>query len=250
MSTVFLKDNDPKPSVCEEQIIKKTQELEESNRELEAFCHAVSHDLRAPLRRARSYCQGVLENLDNQDAETARDYANRASLSMAHMNQLINDLLRLSKTQSQVLRPSEFDISLMVDDIAEQLNYALEKPVEIKIQPDIWVVADEGLIRIVLENLLGNAWKYSKKADRPFVEFGASNFQGKTVFYVKDNGAGFNMHYAYKLFTPFQRLHSQKEFDGTGIGLATVKRIVRRHFGRIWAESTVGKGATFYFTLD
>jgi len=234
----------------EEQLVSKNRALEESNKELEAFCYAVSHDLRAPLRRAKGYCQAALDNCDSEDEESVRDYVNRASLTLENMNQLINDLLQLSKTQRQVLSPSEFNISQMVRNISDQVAEANNTQIVAKIQSDVWAVADIGLMHIVLENLLGNAWKYSAKKSEPRIEFGASNFHGKNVFFIKDNGVGFDMHYVYKLFTPFQRLHTQAEFEGTGIGLATVKRIVRRHGGRVWAESTVGQGATFYFTLD
>ena len=238
------------PKAFDDGLIKATRELEEANKELEAFCYAVSHDLRAPLRRASNFCEAALENLENDNQYDAVQYVSRACSTMSNMNQLINDLLQLSKTQRQALNPVEFDLSIMVDEITAQLSESFEHEVKCIIQDHVWAVADKGLLRIVLENLLANAWKYTGKTEKAQVVFGASNFQGKNVYYVRDNGAGFNMQYAFKLFSPFQRLHTQKEFEGTGIGLATVKRIIRRHGGGIWAESTVGKGATFYFTLD
>jgi len=138
----------------------------------------------------------------------------------------------------------------MVREIYSLISDSYHNNVDFKVQSDIWAVADKGLIRIVLENLIENACKYSARKEKANIEFGASNAHDKNIYFVKDNGAGFNMHYAFKLFTPFQRLHTQKEFEGTGIGLAVVKRIIQRHGGRVWAESSVGEGATFYFTLD
>lgn len=224
--------------------------LEASNKELESFCYAISHDLRAPLRRAKSFCQAAMEEMNTNSNAEALEYMSRAHKTMEDMNGLIDDLLRLSKIQQQSLQQSSFNLSTMADDICQQLNQSSKKTIKYYICPDITFTGDSSLIRILLENLLSNAWKYTQKTSYPRVEFGVAVKQNKNVFYVKDNGVGFDMHYAYKLFTPFQRLHSDNEFEGTGVGLATAKRIVQRHNGGIWAKGAVGKGSTFYFTLE
>jgi len=225
-------------------------DLEASNKELESFCYAISHDLRAPLRRAKSFCQAAIEEIGETSNADAIEYIHRAYKTMEDMNSLIDDLLRLSKIQQQSLQQSTFDLSKMADEICQQLNQSCKNPIEYYICPDITFTGDSSLIRILLENLLSNAWKYTQKSPYARIEFGVAVKQNKKVFYVKDNGVGFDMHYAYKLFTPFQRLHSDNEFEGTGVGLATAKRIVQRHNGGIWAKAAVGKGSTFYFTLE
>ncbi len=234
-----------------EDLIKaKTSELEITNKELEAFSYAVSHDLRAPLRRAKGYCYAVLEDNKDQLDPTSIDHLHRACATINHMNHLITDLLNFSKTQRQSLQRNLIDLTTLANNITYNLSAQCEtKNTTFIIQPSIITEGDESLIGIVLENLIGNAWKFSRKVPMPCIEFGAITQKNHTVYFVKDNGAGFNMHYAYKLFSPFQRLHHEDEFEGTGIGLATVKRIVHRHDGRIWAESTLNKGAIFYFTL-
>jgi len=226
------------------------ENLEETNKELESFCYAISHDLRAPLRRAKSFCQAAIEEIDGQSNAEAIEYMSRAQTAMEGMNGLIDDLLRLSKIQQQALQHSEFNLSKIAEQICIQLNQSAKNPIEFYICPDMNFTGDIALIRILLENLLSNAWKYSQKTPYARIEFGVVNKQKKNIFFIKDNGVGFDMHYAYKLFTPFQRLHSDNEFEGTGVGLATAKRIVQRHNGRIWAKSTVGNGSTFYFTLE
>jgi len=224
--------------------------VEESNEELEAFCYAISHDLRAPLRRAKGFCTAALESLQEDTDEDLEVYLSKACASLDGMNELVNDLLRLSKIQRQSMSQNSFNISEMVVKICDQLNEVYPNTVKYIVSSGIELTGDSGLIRILLENLLGNAWKYSQKTESPAIEFGVVEQENKRVFFLKDNGVGFDMHYAYKLFVPFQRLHSLDDFEGTGIGLATVKRIVQRHRGRIWAESSLQKGATFYFTLD
>lgn len=229
---------------------KEFSELEASNKELESFCYAISHDLRAPLRRAKSFCKAAMEEFDENASADALEYMSRAHKTMEDMNGLIDDLLRLSKIQQQSLQQSSFNVSKMAEEICEQLNQSSKNQIEYYICPDINFTGDSSLIRILLENLLSNAWKYTQKSSYARVEFGVAVKQNKNIFYVKDNGVGFDMHYAYKLFTPFQRLHSDNEFEGTGVGLATAKRIVQRHNGGIWAKAAVGKGSTFYFTLE
>ena len=225
-------------------------ELRELNKELELFCYAVSHDLRAPLKRAQGYCQVAIDDFELDMQGNAIEYINRAYQTMEDMNGLIDDLLRLSAIQQQALRSENFNISKMAESICEQLNHSYENMADFYICPDITIAADSSLVHILLENLLSNAWKYSQKSNYPRIEFGIDIQKNKTVFYVKDNGVGFDMQYAHKLFTPFQRLHSKSEFEGTGVGLSTVKRIVDRHGGRVWAKSSIGKGTTLYFTLN
>ena len=225
-------------------------ELKELNKELELFCYAVSHDLRAPLKRAQGYCQVAIDDFELEMQGNALEYINRAYQTMEDMNGLIDDLLRLSEIQQQTLRSEKFNISKMAINICEELNNSYENTADFYICPDIAMTGDASLVRILMENLLSNAWKYSQKSKYPRIEFGIDIQKNKTVFYVKDNGVGFDMQYAHKLFTPFQRLHSKREFEGTGVGLSTVKRIVDRHGGRVWAKSSIGKGTTLYFTLN
>jgi light-regulated signal transduction histidine kinase (bacteriophytochrome) len=239
-----------KSNVSFENNNREYSELEVSNKELEAFCYAISHDLRVPLFRAKSYCSEAIESLEDETYKDSVQYMNKASQIMDEMNELISDLLRLSKIQQKALEKSTFDMSKMATRICEQLNEDNINKVDFYICPDIKQTGDSSFVQILLENLLSNAWKYSQKSKYPRVELGVSVQKNKNVFYIKDNGVGFDMHYVYKLFTPFQRLHSKKDFEGTGIGLATSKRIVHRHGGRIWAEGSVDQGATFYFTLD
>ena len=239
-----------KKSISETSKSSEFSALEASNKELESFCYAISHDLRAPLRRAKSFCQAAMEEIDANANTDALEYMSRAHKTMEDMNGLIDDLLRLSKIQQQSLQQSSFNLSKMADEICQQLNQSCKNPIEYYICPDIDFTGDSSLIRILLENLLSNAWKYTQKTPYARVEFGVAVKKNKDIYYVKDNGVGFDMHYAYKLFTPFQRLHSDNEFEGTGVGLATAKRIVQRHNGRIWAKGAVGKGSTFYFTLE
>lgn len=235
----------------EDSIKAKTSELEITNKELEAFSYSVSHDLRAPLRRVKGYCRAVLEDNKDQLDPTSIDYLQRACATISHMNTLITDLLNFSRTQRQSLQRNLIDLTALANNITHNLNAQSErKNTTFIIQPAIIAEGDESLIGIVLENLMSNAWKFSRKVPMPCIEFGAIAQKNNTVYFVKDNGAGFDMHYAYKLFSPFQRLHHEDEFEGTGIGLATVKRIIHRHGGRIWAESTTNKGAIFYFTLS
>lgn len=227
-----------------------TEELEEKNKELEAFSYSVSHDLRAPLRTITGFSKVLVEDYqDKLDAE-ANSSLQRISGAAARMSQLIEDLLKFARTaRSEVIR-TKVNLSKLAQDIVSQLQSAdPERPVTTAIAPNLIVDADSALLGVVLENLLGNAWKYTSKQPRPHIEFGAQSQQSQTVYFVRDNGAGFNMEHASRLFDPFKRLHDDREFPGTGIGLATVQRIIRRHGGQIWADSEVGNGATFYFRL-
>ncbi|ACI17143.2 hypothetical protein COPRO5265_0030 [Coprothermobacter proteolyticus DSM 5265] len=229
---------------------KARKELEEANRELEAFSYSVSHDLRAPLRSIDGFSQMLLEDYADKLDDQGRDYLKRIRAATQRMSQLINDLLTLSRISRADMHFEELNLTAMAEDIAAELKQSQpERDVEFIIEPNVKAYGDSHLLRIVLENLLRNAWKFTSKHKSAIIEFGVKEHDGKTVYFVRDNGAGFDMAYVDKLFVPFQRLHEQDEFEGTGIGLATVQRIVHRHGGTVWAEGEVEKGATFYFTL-
>lgn len=238
---------------AKKQLLRNQQQLESINRELESFSYAVSHDLRAPLRGLDGFSQILLEDYaDKLDAE-GKDHLQRIQKASTRMGMLIDDLLRLSRITRAQLAPEEVNLSQIVNEIAKELAASQRKrKVVFIIQPDVHGVGDQQLLRIALENMLKNAWKFSSKKKSAKIEFGTKQFENikQTVYFIKDNGAGFDMEYADKLFAAFQRLHSSEEFEGTGIGLATVNRIILRHQGKIWAESTINKGAVFYFTLS
>ena len=229
---------------------KARKELEEANKELEAFSYSVSHDLRAPLRSIDGFSQMLLEDYADKLDDQGRDYLKRIRAATQRMSQLINDLLTLSRISRADMYFEELNLTAMAEDIAAELKQSQpERDVEFIIEPNVKAYGDSHLLRIVLENLLRNAWKFTSKHKSAIIEFGVKEHDGKTVYFVRDNGAGFDMAYVDKLFVPFQRLHEQDEFEGTGIGLATVQRIVHRHGGTVWGEGEVEKGATFYFTL-
>lgn len=234
-----------------EQLSDTRKDLLAANRELEAFSYSVAHDLKAPLQIIAGFTDIMKDDFGEILGETGNDYLERILLSAKRMFQLIDDLLRLAKTGVQEVVKSDVNLSIIVNGIVDNLkNKVPQRKVEFRIEQNITVNADDKLIRIALENLLGNAWKFSAKRDAAYIEFGQFLQQeGKRVFFIKDNGAGFNAEMAGRLFEPFQRLHSGKEYQGTGIGLSIVKRIVQRHGGKIWAEGEPDKGATFYFTL-
>lgn len=230
---------------------QRALQLEVSNKELEAFSYSVSHDLRAPLRAIDGFSNALLKHyLDSLDAR-GQDYLQRVRAAAQRMAQLIDDILGLSRASRMEMRREQVDLSAVATDILTELQKSQpERKAEIFVAPDLIVNADAHLLRISLDNLLGNAWKFTGMRDVACIEVGAIERDGERVYYVKDNGAGFNPEYADKLFSPFQRLHAESEFPGTGIGLALVQRIIRRHGGRIWGESAVDQGATFYFTLE
>jgi two-component system, NtrC family, sensor kinase len=227
-----------------------TEELEFKNKELEAFSYSVSHDLRAPLRSIDGFSQVLLEDhIEGLDAK-GRDYLQRVRDAAQRMGQLIDDLLLLSRVSRAGLHRERVNISDIARAAAGELERREpERKVTLVLEEGLHADADRGLMRLLFSNLLGNAWKFTAKTLEARVDFGAMEHQGRTAFFVRDNGAGFNMTYAEKLFTPFQRLHSEEDFPGTGIGLATVHRIVDRHGGRVWAEGAVGHGATFLFSI-
>ena len=225
------------------------QKLEGANRELEAFSYSVSHDLRAPLRTIDGFSRILLEDYAEDLDEEGRDYLGRVRAASVHMGHLIDDLLNLSRVTRSPLRREWVDLSALSAGIVRELRASQpEREVEFVIEEGVTGWGDARLMLVVLENLLGNAWKFTSKKPGARIEFGVEKKPGG-AYYVRDNGAGFDMDYADKLFGAFQRLHGAREFEGTGIGLATVQRIVHRHGGRVWAEGEVGQGATFYFTL-
>lgn len=234
----------------EERVRERTAQLSAVNKELEAFSYSVSHDLRAPLRAIDGFSQALLEDYPECLDHTGTHYLHRIRAASQRMGLLIDDLLQLSRVTRHVLSRMPVQLSTLVDQILAELRASHPtRQVTCTVTPGVVAVADPNLIRIVLFNLLENAWKYTSKHAQARIEFGLLPATDLPVYFVRDDGAGFDMAYADKLFGAFQRLHRAKEFEGTGIGLATVERIVHRHGGRIWAEGEVERGATFYFTL-
>jgi signal transduction histidine kinase len=232
----------------ENRVQQRTAELEVTNRELEAFSYSVSHDLRAPLRTIDGFSLALEEDYLNEIDDVGKDYIRRVRTGVQRMGQLIDSLLQLSRITRAEITREDFDLSEMAESVAAALRE--QNPtlaLTFHIEPDQRANADSKLVRVALENLLGNAVKFSSKTDNPTVYFGWD--PDKVAWFVRDNGAGFDMHYAPKLFNAFNRLHGDKDFKGSGIGLATVARVIRRHHGRIWADSIEGQGATFWFTL-
>lgn len=228
-----------------------TAELERKNQELEAFSYSVSHDLRSPLCGIRGFAQLLLDQYGGQMPDKAHTYLRRICSSADRMAQLIEDMLQLSRIGRAELHRQPLDLSLLASTVAAELQKRdPNRRVAFVAETGLSVEADAGLMRIALDNLLGNAWKFTGKAFDARVEVGSICSQADRIYFVRDNGAGFDMAYADRLFVPFQRLHAESDFPGTGIGLATVYRIVDRHGGRLWAESAVGQGATFFFTLS
>jgi light-regulated signal transduction histidine kinase (bacteriophytochrome) len=225
--------------------------LEVANRELEAFSYSVSHDLRAPLRGIDGFSQALLEEYGDKLDDTGKTYLGRVRKATQRMDLLIDDMLKLSRvTQTEFNRDDAIDLSGMARAIAEEHQKSNpDRAVDVTVQDGIIVQGNPFMMKIFLENLMDNAWKFTGKEAHPRIEFGTTARDGKTICFIRDNGVGFDMAYVDKLFGAFQRLHTTHEFPGTGIGLATVKRIINRHNGQIWAEGEVGKGATFYFTL-
>jgi len=231
-------------------VSRRTQELETLNKELESFSYSVSHDLRAPLRSIDGFSRVLQEDCADQINDEGKSFLKRIRNSVQRMGALIDDLLMLSRTTRRAFTPVMINLSEQAEKIMAQLCASKpERDVDLVIQTGMEVYADPGLIETVLENLLGNAWKYTSKQEHPRIEMGQIVKGGEQAIYIRDNGVGFDMNYAKKLFGAFQRLHSSDDFPGTGIGLATVERIINRHSGRIWAEAAVNEGATFYFVL-
>ncbi|MDH4187165.1 MAG: PAS domain S-box protein, partial [Nitrospira sp.] len=224
--------------------------LDAANTELEAFAYSVSHDLRTPLRGIDGFSLALLEDYAGQLDGRGQDYLRRVRSASQRMGQLIDDLLNLSRMTRQEFHRDTVDLSVLAQDVLDGLRQSdPDRQAECLVEPGLIVSGDAGLLRIMLENLLGNAWKFTGKRAVARIEFGAETQSGVMTYFVYDNGAGFDMAYADKLFRPFQRLHGIHEFIGTGIGLATVSRIVKRHGGRIWAESVVEQGTRVFLTL-
>ncbi len=230
----------------------RTAELEDANRELDTFCYSVSHDLRAPLRAIAGFSKVLAETCSDKLDETSRDYLGRVVAATDRMGDLIDDLLKLSRVTRNELVPQRVDLTQMARSVAANLAQAFPgHSAEIVVSEDMEAEGDPRLLRVMLENLLGNAWKFTSKTPAARIEFDCETQDGgRRVFFVRDNGAGFDMQFAGKLFGPFQRLHAAGDFPGTGIGLATVQRIIHRHGGSVWADAAPGKGATFFFTFE
>ncbi len=234
----------------ENRVAERTAGLETANKELEAFTFAVSHDLRAPLRGISGFSQAVLEDYSNELPAEGQSMLRRIHSATQHMGQLIDDLLELSRLRKSLTDVAETDLSEMAAEICQGLQErAPDRNVSIKIEKDVKLRCDAGLMRIVLTNLIENAWKFTAEKTDAEIAFGKRAERDAETVYIRDNGAGFDMALSERLFQPFQRLHTQKTFPGTGIGLTTVARIVTLHRGKIWAEASPGKGATFYFQL-
>ena len=246
----------PPPSADE--LLRRNAELEErvrefaaqadaAARELDGFCYSVSHDLRAPLRSIDGFTHALIETCGQTLDPSAQEYLHRVRAASQRMGQLIDDLLHLSRVGRKEMRVGDVDLAEIAGLIAAQLRSAEpERQVAFVIAPNLRARGDERLLRIALENLLNNAWKFTSKTPRARIEFGRGEKDGRAAFYVRDNGAGFDAAYSEKLFTPFQRLHSVNEFPGSGVGLAIVQRIINRHSGRVWAEGAPDQGATFW----
>jgi light-regulated signal transduction histidine kinase (bacteriophytochrome) len=234
----------------EDLVKERTVELEAANKELQTFSYSVSHDLRAPLRTIDGFGQALLEDYDNKLDAQGKDYLTRIRTATRHMAELIEDMLRLSRITRAEINIAEINLTEIAQSVIDELRKSEpQRNINIIIAEGLKDKADARLIRIALENLLGNAWKFTSKQPDALIEFGSTKEGKKTVYFIRDNGAGFNMSYVDKLFIPFQRLHTENEYPGTGIGLATVRRIIFRHGGTVWAEAQVGKGATFYFNI-
>jgi PAS domain S-box-containing protein len=235
----------------EQRVMQRTAELEAANQELKAFSYSVSHDLRAPLRAIDGFSRALLEDHAGLIDATGQDYLQRVRNSAQYMGTLIDDMLKLARVTQMALQPEAVNLSAMAEAAITQLRRQdPARNVSVDIAPDLHACGDPGLLRVMLENLLENAWKYTSKTATAQIVFDAAQQDDETVFRVRDNGAGFDMKYADKLFGAFQRLHRRDDFEGTGVGLATVRRIVHRHGGRVWAEAEPDRGARFYFTLD
>jgi light-regulated signal transduction histidine kinase (bacteriophytochrome) len=249
-AALLLRSRDRELRTVNRELERTVREQEMLNRELEAFSYSVSHDLRAPLRSIDGFAQALREDWGDRLDETGQSHLSRVRNAAQRMGRLIDDLLKLAKlTRSQIQR-SDVDLSQLVRDIAAEL--AERNPTRVVrwlIDDDVHAHCDPVLTRVALENLVGNAWKFTSKTADACIEFSANGASEPRVFIVRDNGAGFDMRYVEKLFSPFQRLHGDREFPGTGVGLATVQRIVQKHGGEVHTTAEVGRGATFSFTL-
>ncbi|MBL8490244.1 MAG: hypothetical protein JNM82_05640, partial [Rhodocyclaceae bacterium] len=237
-------------SELEERVKRRTAELTTANQQLESFAHSISHDLRAPLRGIEGFSRLLAEECSGQLNTEGREYLQRVRKAAQRMSLLIDHLLQLSRVTRQEMRREPVDLTQMAAELVEDLQRsAPDRRVDVRIAPGCAVQGDPSLLRVLLENLIGNAWKYSARRADARIDFGPEDADGETCFAVRDNGAGFDMAHAGKLFAPFQRLHTHEEFEGTGVGLASCARVVLRHGGRIWGEGAPGAGAVFRFTI-
>jgi PAS domain S-box-containing protein len=247
---VFLVQNITRRVRIEQELHQRTSQLEAANKELEAFVYSVSHDLRAPLRGIDGYSKALLEDYQETLDDMGKAYLQYIRESSARMAALIDDLLRLSRITRSELHYTGVDLSELANEILSQLHKDHpERQVTIQVEPGMEIEADPSLMKILLQNLLENAWKFTSRHPSALIEVGKLAGSEEAIYYVRDDGAGFNMDYIEKLFIPFQRLHGVHEFEGSGVGLATVQRILLRHGGRAWAEGEIEKGATIYFTI-
>jgi light-regulated signal transduction histidine kinase (bacteriophytochrome) len=234
----------------EQRVIERTAQLEAANKELESFSYSVSHDLRAPLRAIDGFSLALLEDYGADLDEKGRNYLGRLRTATQRMGLLIDDLLKLSRVTRVEMNRARVNLSRLVEAAANELQETKpERKIQWIIEPDILTDGDERLLEVALINLLSNAWKFTSQNRTGRIEFGVQEQEGQPVYFVRDDGAGFDMAYSDKIFGAFQRLHSGDEFEGTGVGLAIVQRIIHRHGGHIWAEGAIGQGAVFYFTL-
>lgn len=234
----------------EQRVAERTAELTRANRELESFSYTVSHDLSAPLRAINGFSTLLAEELEGRLEPAAQHYLERLVAGSVQMQALIDDLLRLAQVSRSRLVAREVDLAALARGVADECAFQHEpRSVAFEAAPGLRARGDASLLRIALANLIGNAWKFTARSDSPRVEFGVLERAGERIYFLRDNGAGFEMEHAAQLFKPFQRLHSARDFPGTGIGLAIVHRIVERHGGRIWVESAPGAGTSFFFTL-
>lgn len=237
--------------MLEEKVAARTAELRSANEELEAFTYSASHDLRAPIRRIDGFSALLEKESAGAISAPAQDYLARIRKGCRQMTTVVDDLLKLSRVLRQEIEFGEVDLSRLASEAAARLAEGEpDRPVKFKAAGNIHVTGDAGLLGEVLDNLLDNAWKFTGGTEDASVEFGALERDGETVYFVKDNGRGFDMKFSARLFQPFQRLHSPNEFPGTGVGLSTARRIIERHGGKIWTEAAENKGAAFYFTLN
>lgn len=236
---------------AEKELSERAVALEAVNKELEAFSYSVSHDLRSPLRSIDGFSLALLEDYSDKLDEEGKDYLIRVRNASQRMAQLIDDLLQLSRLTRKEMQRENVNLTSLAQTVASDLqkNHP-DRDTKFIIEEGLNTHGDSKLLQVMLENLMGNSWKFTGKKSNATIELNSTHNNGKSVYYIKDNGAGFDMEYSDKLFGAFQRLHANNEFEGTGIGLATVQRIVTRHGGKVWAEGATDQGATFYFTLQ
>lgn len=229
---------------------EKARELQAKNEELESFSYSVSHDLRGPLRTIDGFCDIISVDSGHKFDKEELDNFQRIRHAAQRMGQIIDDLLQLSRISRADFKPDQINLSnLVLENIDKLKQQDPKRIIEVEIEPDLYTVGDYSLLDIALQNMVSNAWKYSSKSKHPKIRFAHSTINGETAYYIKDNGVGFDKRFYQKLFNPFQRLHRVEDFPGNGIGLVTVKRIIQRHGGKVWANSKLEKGSTFYFTL-